>query len=217
MKFRWPKKRILDTAAELSDKRKVAAENLSLSIRNKIRRLGMANADFKVLVERRAGVNGKPVCNSHGWDRVDFLISPNQGESLKPLRNIASGGEISRVMLAIKSVLAEADDIKALVFDEVDAGIGGEVALAVGEHIMEIAAHSQVLCITHLASIAVRADNHIKVEKMISGERTLTTIGVVRGESRCTEIARMLSGDSQGEASLGHARELLQKYRPAGF
>ncbi|MBI9103269.1 MAG: DNA repair protein RecN [Spirochaetales bacterium] len=208
---------ILEQAGVLSGKRREASERLGGMIQDRIRRLGMAQADFEVLVEKRVGSNGKPSCSAHGYDRIEFRISPNKGEALKPLKNIASGGEVSRVMLAVKSVLAETDDIKSLIFDEVDAGIGGEVALAVGEHIMEIAGHSQVLCITHLASIAVRADNHLKVEKGVEGERTITSLKPVSGDQRCSEIARMLSGDSSGEMSLGHARELLEKYRPSGF
>ncbi len=208
---------ILDKAGILSEKRKTAAVLLGKLILDRIIRLGMEKAGFQVVVKSRLTGQGKPSCGSHGWDVIEFLISPNQGEPMKPLKNIASGGEVSRVMLAVKSVLAESDDIKSLIFDEVDAGIGGEVALSVGEHLLELAGHSQVLCITHLASIAVRADNHIKVEKTVTNDRTVTMIKTVKAEARCTEIARMLSGDSLGEASLTHARDLLEKYRPAGY
>jgi DNA repair protein RecN (Recombination protein N) len=115
-------------------------------------------------------------------------------------------------MLAIKTVLAESDRIASLIFDEIDAGIGGEVALAVGEHLHSLAAHKQVLCITHLASIAVRADNHLRVEKRVSNEHTSTEVREVQGDTRVAEIARMLAGDREGQTSRVHAEELLAKY-----
>ncbi|MEW5818522.1 MAG: DNA repair protein RecN, partial [Spirochaetota bacterium] len=123
-----------------------------------------------------------------------------------------SGGELSRIMLAIKSVLAESDHIQSLIFDEIDSGIGGEIALAVGEHLHRISRQKQVLCITHLASIAVRADNHIQVLKNIQNNRTITEVVEVTGREKVKEIARMLAGDSEGEVSLSHAEELLKKY-----
>lgn len=208
---------IREKAAELSKIRKTASLALGTAVKQRLTKLGMEKARFEVAMETRLGTQGTPSCGSHGWDKVEFLISANPGEPLKPLRNIASGGEISRVMLALKSVLAETDDIQSLIFDEVDAGIGGEVALSVAEHLAGIARHKQVLCITHLASIAVRADNHMKVEKEVRGSRTLTSIRQVTGEERSVEISRMLSGDSRGEVSLIHARELLEKYRSEGF
>jgi len=121
-------------------------------------------------------------------------------------------------MLAIKSVLAEKDSIQSLIFDEIDSGIGGDVALAVGEHLKKISHHKQVLCITHLASIAVRADNHIKIDKIEKEDRTTTEVSALTGKEREEEIARMLSGRSTFEVSLVHARELLNKYgpKPAG-
>jgi DNA repair protein RecN (Recombination protein N) len=143
---------------------------------------------------------------------VEFLISANAGEPLKELARIASGGELSRVMLAIKTVLAASDAIETLVFDEIDAGIGGEVALAVGEYLEKIGTIKQIFCITHLASIAVRADNHIRVEKKEGGGRTQTTVRVLSGQGRREEIARMLAGDSAGAAALAHASDLLTKY-----
>jgi len=119
---------------------------------------------------------------------------------------------LSRIMLAIKSVLAESDHINSLIFDEVDAGIGGEIAIAVGERLKRLAEHKQVLCITHLATIAVQADNHIKVEKVTHGGRTVTRVNPVSGSARQQEIARMLAGDKTGDTSLKHAQELLHRY-----
>ena len=215
--LRSQEKEILEIAGTLSIKRKEGARRLSKLIQERLTRLGMAKASFRVDVLRRATSSGGNSCGPHGYDRVEFLISPNAGEPLKPLRMIASGGEISRVMLALRSVLADNDAVQSLVFDEIDSGIGGEVALAVGEHLSEIAKHKQVLCITHLAPIAVRADRQIKVEKGVEGSRTLTRIHQVTGGERRVEIARMLSGDRHGEASLSHAEELLRRYQPQGY
>jgi DNA repair protein RecN (Recombination protein N) len=149
---------------------------------------------------------------------VEFLISANPGEPLKELARIASGGELSRVMLAIKTVLAASDTLETLVFDEIDTGIGGEVALAVGEYLEKIGELKQIFCITHLASIAVRADNHIRVEKSVAvgSGRTVTTVKALSGKARQEEIARMLAGDSAGGAALAHAGDLLQKYGKSG-
>jgi DNA repair protein RecN (Recombination protein N) len=147
---------------------------------------------------------------------VEFLISANAGEPLKDLSRIASGGELSRVMLAIKTVLVgdgNAGSQETLVFDEIDTGIGGEVALAVGDYLQKIGGIKQIFCVTHLASIAVRADNHLKVEKKTGGGRTTTVISVLAGDTLRGEIARMLAGDAGGTAALAHADELLGKYR----
>ncbi len=205
-------KTVLSKAGEISKKRIEFGEKLQLEIKNNLTPMGMPKAMFKVDVTFRENNNGKPSCGPNGFDRVEFLISPNEGEPMKPLKNIASGGEISRVMLSIKSVLAESDSVLSLIFDEIDTGIGGEIALSVGVHLAGIGKHRQVLCITHLASIAVHADKHIKVEKRVVNGRTFTTIESISDIDRVPEIARMLSGDSSGAASLLHARELLGKY-----
>ena len=206
-------KRVLKMARELSEKRAVVAKTLQREIQGRLEGLGMPKAQFFIDISRKTSENGRPVVGPYGLDRIEFRISPNLGEPPKPLRSIASGGEISRIMLAIKSVLAETDHIQSLIFDEIDAGIGGEIALAVGEHLFQVSLQKQVLCITHLASIAVRADTHIKVEKFVEGERTITTIRQIDGEEKIHEIARMLSGDSEGKVSLQHAEELLGRYR----
>ena len=149
-------------------------------------------------------------------DNIEFVISTNPGEPFKRLRKIASGGELSRVMLAIKSILAESDNINVLIFDEVDAGIGGEVAVAVGSKLKKLSEIKQIFCITHLATIAVYADNHFKVEKNIKDNRTLTLVERIKGNLVTKEISRMLSGDRNNEAALKHAEELLKKYRSKG-
>jgi DNA repair protein RecN (Recombination protein N) len=203
---------VLRLAGELSEKRTTAAAELEKKIESVLHNLGMPKALFSVAVQQKSSENGKPVCGPYGFDSVEFLISANKGEKLKPLKNIASGGEISRIMLAIKSVLSESDQVTSLIFDEIDAGIGGEVAVSIGEHLHNLSKQKQVLCITHLASIAVRADNHIKIEKNIYDNRTVTECKLVEGEDKVREISRMLAGDTEGPVSLQHAQELLKKF-----
>jgi DNA repair protein RecN (Recombination protein N) len=157
-----------------------------------------------------------------GVDEVEFMISANKGEPLKELARIASGGELSRVMLAIKTILSSSGDTgsspQTLIFDEIDTGIGGEVALSVGEYLAQIGKQKQIFCVTHLASIAVRCDNHLKVEKKVipgknnGPERTITSVSRLAPGERRQEIARMLAGDD-GKAALAHADELLAKYK----
>jgi DNA repair protein RecN (Recombination protein N) len=199
-------------AEAISAKRKEAAGRLGTLIRDSVRKLGMPKASFEVMVSRRENGNGRQTCTAYGIDDIEFLISPNPGEPAKPLALIASGGELSRVMLAVKTILAEADTVETLVFDEIDTGIGGEVALEVGKFLHDLSSRKQILCITHLASIAVRADNHLRVEKDVSGERTVTSVSVIEGVDREGEISRMLSGESDDLAARAHARELLKKY-----
>ncbi|MDR1174064.1 MAG: DNA repair protein RecN [Treponema sp.] len=206
-------KDIVSRAAAISSKRSAAAVSLSEGITAILKRLGMPNARFSATVQkrRREGDSGGLVYGLWGADEVEFLISANAGEPLKDLSRIASGGELSRVMLAIKTVLAASDNLETLVFDEIDTGIGGEVALAVGEYMAKIGEIKQIFCVTHLASIAVRADNHLKVEKKTEGGRTFTGVSELGKEERRVEIARMLAGDA-GEAALAHADDLILKY-----
>jgi DNA repair protein RecN (Recombination protein N) len=146
--------------------------------------------------------------NLTGLDAAEFQFSPNVGEPLKPLRAIASSGEMARVMLALKTVLAAQDEIPVLVFDEVDANVGGETANAVGEKMKQIAAQRQVLCITHLPQVAAPADAHYVVTKQVKDGRTISEITLLDKKSRVTELARMLGG--QSEAARKHAEALLR-------
>lgn len=196
----------------LHDKREEASGPFSEAVTAIINSLGMKNAVFSVSLSSRPGTETTRTCTPTGFDSVEFLISSNEGEPSKPLSKIASGGEISRVMLAIKSVLAGKDSVDTLVFDEIDTGIGGEVALEVGSHISSLSEFKQILCITHLASIAVRADNHIRIEKKTESGNTRTSAVTLGGEERVKEIARMLSGDAYDEAALVHSREMMEKY-----
>ncbi|GHV28275.1 DNA repair protein RecN [Spirochaetia bacterium] len=212
-------------AAALGAKRRAGAAKLGEGITAILKSLGMPNARFAVGVNPRGhaegtqGASGRRtalVIGPWGAEEVEFLISANAGEPLKDLSRIASGGELSRVMLAVKTVLAgdgNADTQETLVFDEIDTGIGGEVALAVGDYLKKIGGIKQIFCVTHLASIAVRADNHLKVEKKTGGGRTTTVISVLSGNTLRGEIARMLAGDAGGAAALAHADELLGKYK----
>ncbi len=203
-------------AANITHLRKQAAGGLQEKIVGELKQLGMPKVRFQVQIEDRTSDSGKVLYAGTGKDKVEFLIAPNLGEPFKKLVQIASGGELSRIMLAIKTVLAESDHINSLIFDVVDAGIGGEVAIAVGERLRGLAKSKQVLCITHLATIAVQADNHIKVEKITQADRTVTRVSPVTGLERQEEIARMLAGDRTGDTSLKHAQELLKKYSSRG-
>ncbi len=202
--------RLRSACRELSEKRKKVAESLEGRITALLRELGMPHGRFIVRITERKNEQGETVYNRTGMDEISFDISPNEGEPAKPVSRIASGGEISRVMLALKSVFAQSDEIDTLIFDEIDAGIGGSVAGNVGMHLGRLGKSRQVICITHLASIAARADAHFVVDKTVSGGRSITSVREVEGEKRVAEIARMLSGDSDQDAALAHARELLQ-------
>lgn len=199
-------------AIGLSERRVAAARELSSGVEKILAVLGMASANFVVRVERKGSKDGQAVIGQFGLDEVEFLIAPNPGEPLKPLARIASGGELSRIALAAKTIFAQSDTASTLIFDEIDAGIGGEVAVSAGEHLEALGNLRQVLCITHLASIAARADNHYRVEKLVEGGRTSTRLSRVEGRPRAEELARMLAGDPEEEASIAHATELLRKY-----
>ncbi|MBI9097026.1 MAG: DNA repair protein RecN [Spirochaetaceae bacterium] len=211
-KIREMSDQVKSAGMSLSEKRKQAALELQKSIEQNLHELGMKTARFTVDLNRKKNSTGNAVYGPWGLDSIEFLLSANSGEPEKPLKSVASGGEISRVMLALKTVLADSDEISSLVFDEIDSGIGGEVALAVGAHMRDLARYKQVLSITHLASIAVFADNHIIVKKNIIDERTVTSVYNIDEQERIREIARMLSGDSDGSASISHAEEMLRTY-----
>lgn len=204
--------RVYAAAKRISERRKQYCGTLSAEVEAVLSALGMAETRFSVSVREKPGSDIEQKCGPYGMDDVEFLISANRGAPLLPLAKIASGGELSRVMLALKTIFAESDPVQTLVFDEIDTGIGGETAVAVGSHLKKLAENRQILCITHLASIAVYADNQIKIEKSADGDRTLTAVYPVTGDGRTAEIARMLSGDPASRQSLEHARAMLAKY-----
>lgn len=205
-------KAVYHAGSILSAKRNKAGLALQEGVEGILSSLGMAGTRFRVQIELREGTDTMQKSGPFGFDNIEFMISPNQGEPLRPLAKIASGGEISRVMLALKTVLASADESETLIFDEIDTGIGGEVALSVGAHLKELSFKKQIICITHLASIAVRADNQIKIEKTVEAGKTSTRAYPVRDRARVEEIARMLAGDGFSVASVQHAEELLSRY-----
>ena len=205
-------KELLVRADSISKKRKACSDQLSLEVDSILAKLGMKGTHFGVSLVEKEGNDVVQKCGPYGKDNIEFLISANPGNPLLPLAKIASGGELSRVMLALKTIFAQNDSVETLIFDEIDTGIGGEVAVAVGSHMKNLAKNRQIFCITHLASIAVYADNQIKIEKAVTGGITSSNVHIVQGEERVAEIARMLSGDADTEQSLGHARAMLQKY-----
>jgi len=195
-------------AKRLSRGRAKAARVLAQQVEGELGGLAMPEGRFAVELTPIEPPEGLP-CGMAGAEAPAFVFSANAGEALRPLRAVASGGELSRVFLALKQALRESDAGMVLVFDEVDAGIGGRVADRVGRMLAELAVHHQVLCITHLPQIAAFAQNHFRVEKHEVEGRTQTRIMRVEGPARVEEIARMAGGESVGEATLAHARELL--------
>jgi DNA repair protein RecN (Recombination protein N) len=203
---------------QLSQKRRQIANKLANEIILQLSDLGMKKAGFEVKTDVKADVNspikydGKSVkVSSAGIDIIEFLISPNVGEKLKPLSNIASGGEISRIMLAIKTILAQVDEIPTLIFDEIDVGIGGKIGQKVGAKLKHISNSRQVICITHLPQIAAYAQNHLHVEKKIINNRTQTFVNKLDKAARIKELALLLDGHEVSATSLKHAEELLEK------
>jgi len=205
-------------ANQLSQKRKEVANKLSKEILLQLSDLGMKKAQFEVKIEVKEDVNspikferGPVRVSSTGMDIIEFLISPNVGERPKPLANIASGGEISRVMLALKTILAQVDEIPTLIFDEIDSGIGGKIGQQVGAKLKHISHSRQVICITHLPQIAAYAQHHLYVEKKVRENKTQTQVNKLDRASRIKELALLLDGHEVSTTSLKHAEELLEK------
>jgi DNA repair protein RecN (Recombination protein N) len=192
-----------EAGAKLGAKRQTAAPKLAASVTAHLRDLGFKKSDF------RAALTALEKPGPHGLESVAFLFAPNPGEPPKPLKSIASSGEISRVMLAVKSSLAAQDTIPLLVFDEIDANVGGEIAHAVGAKMKSLAAEHQVLCISHLPQVAAQADTQFVVTKEFTKDRTLSHLELVEGPARVEEIARMLGG--KGDSALAHAKTLLSQ------
>lgn len=205
---------------ELSVKRQAAARLIARQVQEELPALGMPHASIAVevtpltasadsLLADGAGA-ARRALTEHGADRVEWLLSANVGEPQRPLDKVASGGELSRVLLAIKRVLLAADAVPLSVFDEVDAGVGGAVGEAIGEKLRAIADGRQVLCVTHLGPIAAQGHHHLRVEKRAEEQRTTTTVRLLEGRDRVEEIARMIGGRELTEATRGHAAEMLR-------
>jgi DNA repair protein RecN (Recombination protein N) len=190
--------------SELSSQRRAAAKKLAAAVTKELRARGFPHGSFDVaLTPTEPG--------PRGLDAIEFGFAPNVGEPNRPLRAIASSGEISRVMLAIKVVLAAHDRIPVLVFDEIDANVGGEMGNAIGEKLKTVAASRQVLCITHLPHVAARGGSHYVVAKTVSHARTSASVAAIGGKDRVEEIARMLGGRTLTSVTLRHAKEMLEK------
>jgi DNA repair protein RecN (Recombination protein N) len=199
----------------LSQKRKISAGSLAKEIENELMDLRMAGARFAVDFQSHPDSHGVPLSDgrtvafdSTGIDQVEFLVAPNPGEGLKPLVKIASGGETSRLMLALKDVLARADTIPTLIFDEIDQGIGGRVGLVIGEKLWRLGHRHQVLCVTHLPQLAAFGDQHFRVSKQVQEGRTITQVEKLDGDARRQELAQMMGGSTNG--MLRSADEILQ-------
>lgn len=209
---------LADKAAILSEKRHQAAEQLGHLVEEELNDLRMANARFEVSIGSRQDEHGLPLedgsrvaFDSNGYDRVEFLVETNPGEGFKPLVKVASGGETSRLMLALKNVLVKADQIPSLIFDEIDQGIGGRVGMVVGEKLWNLSRQHQVMCITHLPQLAAYGDQHYSVTKAQIDGRTITEVLPLAGADRREELAQMLGPVSEG--TLHSADEILQLVR----
>ncbi len=214
-----------ELSLELSEKRRKTAESLSRKVEDELATLRMSQTKFQILLQDfpvnettpfylrlpKEGESAYRAVTETGMDRAVFLIAPNVGESLKPLANIASGGELSRVVLALKAILAQSESLETIIFDEVDAGIGGSTAEVVGQKLASLARYYQIICITHLPQIAKFGDRHFRISKHVSDGRTRTAIEPLDENDRVREIARMLGGVKMTQATLDHAREMLSE------
>jgi DNA repair protein RecN (Recombination protein N) len=208
-------------AQALSERRQEAGERLASAVEQAMRELLMGSIQFATSITRTPDPHGLPApgpdgqpgtwaFDTRGIDRVEFLISPNPGEPLKPLSKIASGGETSRLMLAMKSILSAADHTPTLIFDEIDVGVGGRSGQVVGEKLWSLTDHHQVLCITHLPQIAAFADSHFRITKQVKDQRTSTRVDELAAADRAHEIAAMLGGTPVTSSSLENAREIIR-------
>ena len=209
---------LTERAKALSARRKQVASKLESRVVAELAELGMGKTGFRVGItwqesdDGPVGIDGRRYrVDVHGLDRIEFLISPNAGEALKPLASIASGGEISRIMLALKVILAESDRMPTLIFDELDIGIGGRIAESVGHRLKLLSRDHQVLCITHLHQVACWGRTHFTVHKQSARGRTITQVDHLDEDGRVREIARMLAGETVDAMALTHAREMLQR------
>ena len=208
-KIRNVEREIVEKAALLSHNRKQAAGKLEEALRSELALLDMAGTRFEVRFYEDGSRGGIEAVREDGMDRVEFMMSPNVGEDMKPLSRIASGGELSRIMLALKTILARTSSVETIVFDEVDSGIGGATAAVVGEKLYALARFHQILCITHLPQIASKGTTHFVVTKKVVEGRTGTVIAQLDMEERVQEIARLLGGKTVSRKAMAHAKEML--------
>jgi DNA repair protein RecN (Recombination protein N) len=210
-------KELLRIGESLSAKRQTVAKKLSPLVERALSELGMEKAKFTVTLSaaQPGSVPGDPMlaATPSGLDQVEFIAQTNPGQLAQPLRKIASGGEMSRIMLALKGILAASDRISVLVFDEIDANVGGRLGSVIGGKLRQLAEHHQVLCITHLPQIASYADRHLTVRKEVVGKITETKVRMMEGIERVEEIAEMIGGQHITETTRAQARELLETGR----
>ncbi|MCT4565263.1 MAG: DNA repair protein RecN [Maledivibacter sp.] len=203
------KKEFIEISNRLSLQRKKIAKNFESKMIQELKDLNFENAEFKVSITPYLHKDNGLYFTKYGIDKVEFLISTNPGEPLKSLSKVASGGEMSRIMLAMKVILAKIDNIGTLIFDEIDTGISGKTANVVGEKIALISKTHQTICITHLPQIAVMADSHMFIEKIVSNNETKTLINKLDTKDRINEISRLIGGNQITELTLNHAKEML--------
>ena len=196
---------ILEKCTRISTMRKEVAVTLTERIKEELEDLNFLGVEFEIRFTKKDKIS------RDGYDAVDFLISTNPGQPMKPLQMVASGGELSRIMLALKTVFASSDDIQTLIFDEIDTGISGKTAVKVGEKLMNISKGRQVLCISHLPQIAVMADQNLFISKSTDGKTTQTNIDLLDKEGKIKEIARLIGGNNLTEGVLKTAREMIQE------
>jgi DNA repair protein RecN (Recombination protein N) len=205
----------VERASALGRRRSAAARKLEPAVRKQLAPLALGQAQFAVELSATAGEavsvggDGSMPLHPRGAERAEFRLAANPGEPPRPLHKVASGGELSRVMLALHVAVDGAGEDRVLIFDEIDAGVGGRAADAVGRRLAALARHSQVLCVTHLPQVAVYADRHFSVRKWVEGERTHTAVDCLDPEARVEELARMLGGKQATATSRRHAEELL--------
>ena len=214
---------VSELAAGISAERKKTAKELEAAIAHELGNLGIPNGVFTVRISHERSENGDISINGkrynafeNGYDKIEFLISTNIGESPKPLVKIASGGEISRVMLAMKSVLAESSQLPILIFDEIDTGISGSIADAVGRSLRSLSRTHQIISITHLPQIAAMADRHLSVEKTVQNDRTTSKVRLLNDEEHVAAVANLISGKRRSESSLRVAAELVEHAKTTG-
>ena len=214
--YRVAVKEAKELALSLSEKRKIAAADLEKRVMRELSDLGMAGTIFSISIKQEINPEGQIEHNSniymlypHGLERIEFLLSANEGEELRELRRVASGGEMSRIMLALKNVILSADIVDTLVFDEVDTGISGKTAEIVGRKLKGLAKNRQVLLITHLAQIAAMSDNHFSVQKGRIGDRVTTVVKELTRKDKVREVARLLAGEEITDLSVQHAEEMV--------
>src|SRR5690606_32513577 len=196
---------VLELAEVIHQNRKSVVPQVENYVQTTLAHVGMGNAQLKIDLQKMEAQK----INTRGLDSVRFLFSANKGQALQPIHKVASGGELSRVMLALKSLVARSSALPTIIFDEIDTGISGEVALRVGEVMEKLAHNIQVIAISHLPQIAAKGNSHFKVYKEDKEDKTRSNIQLLDTEERILEIAQMLSGTNPGEAALQHARELL--------